>query len=77
LAREATDNLKATYRKGEGSRDFLMTQAHFVDAFKAGKARVRAMHVRYVEENDPVKQMLLEVYVAVVLQTPYNDFDNH
>lgn len=35
------------------------------------------MDVRYVEEVDPVKQTLLEVYVATVLGTPYNDFENH
>lgn len=77
LAREATGFLKPTYRKGDGSRNHLMTQSHFVEAFTSGKARIRAMHVRFVEEADPIKQMLLEVYVAVVLQTPYNDFDNH
>ena len=30
-----------------------------------------------VEETDAVKQALLEIYTAVVLKTPYNDFDNH
>jgi len=35
------------------------------------------MVVRWVQESDPVKQALLEIYVAVVLQTPYNDFDTH
>ncbi|MEY4966055.1 MAG: hypothetical protein RL274_1638 [Pseudomonadota bacterium] len=35
------------------------------------------MDYRWVEETDPVKQCLLEVYCAVVLQTKYNDFDNH
>jgi hypothetical protein len=32
------------------------------------------MDVRYVEETDPQRQALLEIYVAVVLETPYNDF---
>lgn len=35
------------------------------------------MDIRYVEEIDPVKQTLLEVYVATVLDTRYNDFENH
>jgi hypothetical protein len=35
------------------------------------------MDYRYVEEADPVRQCLLEVYCAAVLATPYNDFDNH
>ena len=33
--------------------------------------------IRFVEETDPVRQALLEIYVAAVLGTPYNDFDNH
>lgn len=77
LAREATGNLKATYKKGEGSRSALMEDEKFVVAFDAAKARIRKMNLRFVEENDPVRQALLEIYVAVVLKTPYNDFDNH
>lgn len=77
IAREMTGNLKATYKKGEGSRDHLITNPEFLQAFIAAKARIRNMNVRFVEENDPTKQALLEIYVAVVQRTPYNDFDNH
>jgi hypothetical protein len=77
LARETTGNLKATYKKGEGSRSALMEDEEFVAAFDASKARIRKMSLRFVEESDPVRQALLEIYVAVVLSTPYNDFDNH
>ncbi len=77
LAREATGNLRVTYKKGEGSRADLMENMDFVNAFTAAKARIREMDLRFVEENDAVRQTLLEVYVAVVLATPYNDFDNH
>ena len=77
LAREATGNMKATYKKGEGSRSALMEDEKFVAAFDAAKARIRKMNLRFVEETDPVRQALLEIYVAVVLNTPYNDFDNH
>gem|GEM_PF-5895913 len=35
------------------------------------------MDVRWVEEPDALKQALLEIYSAVVLQAPYNDFRNH
>lgn len=77
LAREATGNLKATYKKGEGSRAALMEDENFVAAFDAAKARIRKMSLRFVEENDPVRQALLEIYFAVVLNTPHNDFDNH
>lgn len=77
LAREATGNLKATYRKGAGSRAALALDPEFLRAFTEAKARIRRMSVRFVEETDPTKQALLEIYVSVVLQTPYNDFDNH
>ncbi len=35
------------------------------------------MDIRYVEETDPIKQALLEIYTATALRTPYNDFENH
>jgi hypothetical protein len=35
------------------------------------------MDIRFIEESDPVRQALLEIYVASALQTPFNDFDNH
>lgn len=77
LAREATGNVKATYKKGEGSRSALMEDQEFVAAFDSAKARIRNMDLRFVEETDPVRQALLEIYVAEVLGTPHNDFDNH
>ncbi len=77
LAREATGNLAATYRKGAASRAGLMGNEAFVNAFTNAKARIRAMDLWFVEESDPVRQALLEIYVSVVLSTPYNDFDTH
>jgi len=77
LAREKTGNLRATYKKGEGSRADLMEDPVFAEAFSDAKARIRNMDVRFVEETNPVRHSLLEIYVAVVLETPYNDFDNH
>lgn len=77
LAREATGRVKPTYRAGEGSRQALMDDPTCASAFAAAKARIRVMDFRWVEETDPVRQCLLEVYCAVALRTPYNDFDNH
>ncbi len=76
LAREATGNLRATYRR-EGSRSALMDNAVFASAFGSAKERIRAMQVRFVEETDPIRQTILEVYAAVSLGTPYNDFETH
>jgi hypothetical protein len=77
FAREATGRTKASYRTGEESRAGLMLDPIFVAAFVRGKERIRAMEYRYVEEADQNKQALLEIYCAVVLSTPYNDFKTH
>jgi hypothetical protein len=49
----------------------------FGKAILSAKLKMRAMNFRYVEEMDQVKQTLLEVYCAVVLKTPFNDFGTH
>jgi hypothetical protein len=76
LARESTGNLKASYRS-EGSRGKLMEQPNFQAAFESAKTRIREMEIRFVEEPDPLRQAVLEMYVAVALKAKYNDFDNH
>ena len=75
LAREATGRM-ATY-KGEGSRRALLADETFKGAYKDAKNRIRKMTVRYIGESDPVKQALLEIYVAVATGAKYNDFDTH
>ncbi len=76
IARERTGILKATYAT-QGSRAELEKDPVFGPAFVEAKARVGAMDIRYVEESDPMRQAILEMYVALSLETPYNDFDNH
>jgi hypothetical protein len=76
LARERHGAIKATY-KPEGSRASLIQNDAFAKEFLLSKARLRMMHVRVVEESDPLRQALLEMYVAIELAAPYNDFDNH
>ena len=76
LAREATGHLAASYMT-KGSRSELMEDSIFRDAFDQAKARIRKMDVRFVEEAEPVRQAILEIYAAVSLRTPYNDFRTH
>jgi predicted GIY-YIG superfamily endonuclease len=76
LAREVTEQLAASYLQ-ERSRRSLAEEPAFGQEFVRAKEKVRRMEVRWVEEVDPVKQALLEIYAAVVLETPYNDFRNH
>ena len=77
LAREETGNLVASYRSGNMSRAGLMQRSAFVNAFEATKERIRDMEYRFVEETDQNRQALLEIYRAVVLCTPFNDFGTH
>ena len=76
LAREERAVPKATY-KPEGSRARLLQEDAFAEAFTSAKTRLRAMQIRVVEESDPLRQALLEMYVATALDAVYNDFDNH
>lgn len=73
LAREETGYVTPTYRK-KGSRDDLFSKPEFVRALENAQERIRNMDVRYIKETDPIKQTLLEVYVAVVVETPHNKF---
>jgi hypothetical protein len=76
IARQETGRLKATYT-AKGSRQNLVIDPVFGQAFETAKKRVSSMDIRYVEEVDQTNQALLEIYAATVLKTPYNDFDTH
>jgi predicted GIY-YIG superfamily endonuclease len=76
LAREMTGRIAAAY-SASGSRAALCAEPEFGEAFKQAKARVHSMDLRFVEEVDPTRQALLEIYASVVLRTKYNDFDTH
>ena len=76
LAREMTSRLRASY-SAKDSRMSLSSDPQFAEAFRQSKTRVRAMDLRFVEETDPLRQALLEIYVSIVLGTKYNDFDTH
>jgi hypothetical protein len=74
LARHATGIVKSDYKPGDTSRAGLLLNADFSRAFAEAIERVRRMEFRFVEEVDPTRQCLLEVYVSVVCGSPYNDF---
>ena len=76
----------ATYRRSTGARHLYDKDPTFRAAFNKARARIRAMRVRYVvvgeEEDDGMRQALLEIYAAVVLRTlerdgGFNSFSNH
>ena len=76
LARKASGQTSAAYQVTR-SRAELEKEQGFNAAFVAGKDRISRMQVRFVEERDPVRQALLEMYAAIALQTPHNSFENH
>jgi hypothetical protein len=76
LARIATGHTEATYAQ-EGGRSWLIALPKFLEAFVAAKEFIRGLEYRYVEETDQNKQALLEIYAAIVLGTPHNDFGTH
>jgi len=76
LAREQTGKTQASYGI-KGSRRDLLAQEDFRQAYEGAKNRIRKMEVRYVGESDPLKQALLEIYIAVVSGAKFNDFDTH
>ena len=68
--------MRATYRQ-RGSHRELLSDPKFSKAYDDAKARIRKMSVRYVHEPEPLRQTLLEIYVAVVAEAKYNDFSPH
>jgi len=74
LAREGSGLLKATYKKGKGTRKELAVNPKFMRAFAKATKRVREMRIRFVEETDPIRQAFLELYAAISLKTKYNKF---
>jgi hypothetical protein len=63
--------------KGGPTRKALEADPSFSAAFLKAKDRVSRMHFRWVEETDPNRQCLLEIYTTIVLDARYNDFNNH
>jgi hypothetical protein len=76
LAREEAGITEASYT-GENTRKGLMKQPAFAAGFLRAKARLNEMDIQFVPEPDQVRQALLEIYCAVALATPHNDFGTH
>jgi len=76
IARRDTGRVNASY-KTKNSRAELENDPVFSAAFTQAKQRISRMSVRWVEEQDQLRQALLEMYVHVALETQFNDFDTH
>lgn len=73
LARESVGKVTPSYTRRD-SRKALLADPGFLEARLRACDRIRGMDIRFVEESDPVRQALLEIYSSVVLGSPYNDF---
>ena len=59
------------------TRTELQNDELFGPLYLQAKRRVSRMQIRVVEVSDPIEQTLFEVYAALKLEAPYNDFENH
>jgi hypothetical protein len=62
------------YGKGQNKIEKL---PGFDKALERARIRINSMSFRAVEENDPTRQALLEIYCAVAAETLFNDFGVH
>ena len=76
MARIQTDKVQPSY-KPQGSRTDLLRNREFRGAFDSARQKIRHLDIRYVEEADPVRQALLEIYIALASGAEHNSFDNH
>ena len=59
------------------TRRELVRDPEFQIHFREAARRVRLMEVRAVGISDPIEQTIFEVYASMMLDTPYNSFENH
>lgn len=59
------------------TRSACEQDARFQLLYSENKRRVGRMRIKVVEIPDQVEQTLFEVYAALALKTPYNDWHTH
>ena len=59
------------------SRNELEKEPDFEVLFTLAKQRVSQMRIRVIKIENQVTQTIFEVYAALALKTPYNDFNTH
>ncbi|MEM9710563.1 MAG: hypothetical protein AAF871_17485 [Pseudomonadota bacterium] len=77
LAKKELNLGPSSYRSDAQSRDGLSKDPEFLRVFNDAKRKVREMDFKWVEERDPTRQALLEIYCAVALGTQFNSFKTH
>jgi len=64
-------------KKGPITRKELESASGFKQSFYEARHRVRGMKIRLIGIDDQITQALFEIYAALALDTPYNDFGTH
>ena len=77
LAKEQMKVDKEAHKKAQITRKELEGAPGFEQEFSEQRIRVRKMKIRLIEIDDQTTQALFEIYAALVLETPYNDFGTH
>jgi hypothetical protein len=77
LARAARGNLKATYKKGDGSRTHLRADTAFAAALVDACDRISRMDVHFVEISCPILRYLFELHYALEHELSLDEFDTH
>ena len=76
MARQETGKTKPSYQP-RGSREDLLKNPDFRNAFDAARENIKSMNVQFVAARNAIEQTILEVYTAVQTKAKYNNFENH
>jgi hypothetical protein len=76
LACEDIQHTRKKYQRGSSPFDALKTVPDLADAFVIRKKYLKEITIQYVEEEDQVRQSLLEMYAAISLKAAH-DFGTH
>jgi hypothetical protein len=76
LAREATGNEQATYKKAGGRAELASTPA-FNAEFTRQRRRIGAMEAAFIELPNDETQAMFEIYAAMALRARHSKFNTH
>ena len=74
IAKQDAANEKVDLKK---TREVLQVDPNFLPFFNKAKKRVSEMKIQVIDIEKPIEQVLFEVYAALELKTPYNDWKTH
>lgn len=70
-----TGKIKLVRYSPTSSKSDVLRHPDYSALFNAATSRIQLMNYRFVEVTNKLERNLLEIYVAVVLQSKYNNFN--